>query len=120
MKKIPRLLGVKNSSMPVQDIQMWRDEDVLVFNGPGRAAALRAGGRRLRRHRRHLRRHAGAVSGHRIAASGPGDLEKGRVLQNEACRIIYRMCTADCNLYAVLKEIIRCGAAPTPGTSGGR
>ena len=34
MQKNPRLIGVKNSSMPVQDIQMWRDEGVLVFNGP--------------------------------------------------------------------------------------
>jgi N-acetylneuraminate lyase len=50
-----------------------------------------------------------------IAASGPGDLEKGRVLQNEACRIIYRMCTADCNLYAVLKEIIRLRGGPDAG-----
>ncbi|MCI8436673.1 MAG: N-acetylneuraminate lyase, partial [Lawsonibacter sp.] len=30
----PRVIGVKNSSMPVQDIQMWRDEGAVVFNGP--------------------------------------------------------------------------------------
>ena len=34
MKKNPRVIGVKNSSMPTQDIQMWRDEGVIVFNGP--------------------------------------------------------------------------------------
>ena len=34
MKKNPRVIGVKNSSMPAQDIQMWRDEGVIVFNGP--------------------------------------------------------------------------------------
>ena len=34
MLKNPRVIGVKNSSMPVQDIQMWRDEGALVFNGP--------------------------------------------------------------------------------------
>ena len=34
MLKNPRVVGVKNSSMPVQDIQMWRDEGALVFNGP--------------------------------------------------------------------------------------
>ena len=33
MQKNPRVVGVKNSSMPVQDIQMWRDEGVIVFNG---------------------------------------------------------------------------------------
>jgi N-acetylneuraminate lyase len=30
----PRVIGVKNSSMPVQDIQMWKDEGAIVFNGP--------------------------------------------------------------------------------------
>ena len=34
MLKNPRVIGVKNSSMPVQDIEMWRDEGALVFNGP--------------------------------------------------------------------------------------
>ncbi len=34
MLKNPRVVGVKNSSMPVQDIQMWHDEGALVFNGP--------------------------------------------------------------------------------------
>ena len=34
MMKNPRVIGVKNSSMPVQDIQMWRDEGAIVFNGP--------------------------------------------------------------------------------------
>ena len=34
MKKNPRVIGVKNSSGPTQDIQMWLDEGVIVFNGP--------------------------------------------------------------------------------------
>ena len=34
MKKNPKMVGVKNSSMPTQDIQLWRDEGVFVFNGP--------------------------------------------------------------------------------------
>ena len=34
MQKNPRVIAVKNSSMPVQDIQMWKDAGVLVFNGP--------------------------------------------------------------------------------------
>ena len=37
MRKNPRVIGVKNSSMPTQDIQMWRDEggdDFVVMNGP--------------------------------------------------------------------------------------
>lgn len=37
MLKNPRVIGVKNSSMPVQDIQMFKDikgDDSIVFNGP--------------------------------------------------------------------------------------
>ena len=34
MLKNPRCIGVKNSSMPTQDIQMLRDEGAIVFNGP--------------------------------------------------------------------------------------
>lgn len=37
MRKNPRVIGVKNSSMPVQDIQMFCQdggEDYIVFNGP--------------------------------------------------------------------------------------
>ena len=34
MLKNPRVVGVKNSSMPAQDIQMCRDEGAIVFNGP--------------------------------------------------------------------------------------
>ena len=34
MLKNPNVIGVKNSSMPVQDIEMWRDEGAIVFNGP--------------------------------------------------------------------------------------
>lgn len=37
MRKNPRVVAVKNSSMPVQDIQMFKDaggEGFVVFNGP--------------------------------------------------------------------------------------
>lgn len=37
MRKNPRVIGVKNSSMPVQDIQMFKaaaKEDYIIFNGP--------------------------------------------------------------------------------------
>ncbi len=37
MRKNPNVIGVKNSSMPVQDIQMFCQdggEDYIVFNGP--------------------------------------------------------------------------------------
>ena len=37
MRENPRVIGVKNSSMPVQDIQMFKQaggEDYIIFNGP--------------------------------------------------------------------------------------
>ena len=40
MLKNPRVIGVKNSSMPVQDIEMWRDEGAFVFNGGATRAPL--------------------------------------------------------------------------------
>ena len=114
MQKNPRLIGVKNSSMPVQDIQMWRDEGVLVFNGPDEQllSGLAAGA-------------CGGIGGTYAAMPelilgifrcfGAGELEKGRALQNEVCRIIYKMCSADCNLYAVLKQTILLRGGPDAG-----
>ena len=37
MRENPKVIGVKNSSMPVQDIQMFKaaaGEDYIIFNGP--------------------------------------------------------------------------------------
>lgn len=37
MRENPRVIGVKNSSMPVQDIQLFKQaggEDYIIFNGP--------------------------------------------------------------------------------------
>ena len=66
MRRNPRVIGVKNSSMPVQDIQTFKDaagEDYIIFNGPDEqfisGRIIGAAGR----DRRHLRGHAGAVSG---------------------------------------------------------
>ncbi len=75
MLKNPNVVAVKNSSMPTQDIQMFKDAGIaargegnfVVFNGPDAAVRLRPRHRRGRRHRRHLCRHAGAVSGHERA-----------------------------------------------------
>ena len=44
-----------------------------------------------------------------------GDMVKGREVQNECCRIIYKMCTAQGNLYAVIKEILRRMGGPDVG-----
>ena len=34
MLENPRVVAVKNSSLPVQDIETWRDAGAIVFNGP--------------------------------------------------------------------------------------
>ena len=82
MQKNPRVVGVKNSSMPVQDIQMWRDEGVIVFNGPDEQllSGLAAGA-------------IGGIGGTYGAMPElflkirelflAGEMEKGREIQNE-------------------------------------
>ncbi|MGI5976689.1 MAG: dihydrodipicolinate synthase family protein [Candidatus Limivicinus sp.] len=106
MLKNPRVIGVKNSSMPTQDIQMWRDEGALVFNGPDEQliSGLVIGA-------------VGGIGGtygvmpqlyveiYRCVKSG--ELEKARQIQNDCNRIISRMCSAHGNMYAVAKEILR-------------
>ena len=114
MLKNPRVIGVKNSSMPVQDIQMWLDEGAFVFNGPDEQllSGLAAG--------------AGGGIGGTYAAMPElyleiyqcfqaGDMAKGREIQNECCRIIYKMCSTRGNMYAVIKEILRRTGGPDVG-----
>ena len=114
MLKNPRVVAVKNSSMPVQDIQMWRDEGAIVFNGPDEqfVSGLAAGA-------------IGGIGGTYaampelylaiFAAYKAGEMEKGRAIQNDCCRIIYKMCEAKGNLYAVMKEILRRTGGPDAG-----
>jgi len=114
MLKNPRCIGVKNSSMPVQDIQMWADEGAFVFNGPDEQllSGLSAG--------------AGAGIGGTYGAMPElylkiydcfqkADLALGREIQNECCRIIYKMCSARGNMYAVIKEVLRISGGPDVG-----
>ena len=115
MKKNPRVIGVKNSSMSVQDIQMFRDQDVIVFNGPDEQflSGLAAGA-------------VGGIGG--TYASMPelflrvrelfleGKMEEARVIQNDICRIIYKLCEPHGNMYAVIKEVIRIQGGPDIGS----
>ena len=109
MRKNPRVIGVKNSSMPVQDIQMFKQaagDDYIVFNGPdeqfisGRVIGADAG--------------IGGTYGvmpelflkmdELVRAN---ELEKAKEIQYAADEIIYKMCSAHGNMYAVIKEILR-------------
>ena len=115
MKKNPRVIGVKNSSMPTQDIQMWLDEGVIVFNGPDEQliAGLATGA-------------IGGIGGTYAAMPElydrifrlchEGKTEKARLIQNECCRIIYKICEAKGNMYAGLKEILRLRGGPDVGS----
>lgn len=109
MRKNPRVIGVKNSSMPVQDIQMFKDvkgDDSVVFNGPDEQF----------------------ISGRLIGADGgiggtyavmpelflaadaalkAGNIARAKEIQYKIDRIIYAMCSCHGNLYAVVKEILK-------------
>ena len=119
MLKNPRVIGVKNSSMPVQDIQMWADEGALVFNGPDEqlisgltmGAVGGIGGTYGAMPRLYIKLYESVKS---------GDLATARDIQNECCRIIYKMCSGNGNMYAMIKEILRilgavdCGSVRSP------
>lgn len=109
MRKNPRVIGVKNSSMPVQDIQLFKmdgGEDYIVFNGPDEQF----------------------ISGIAMGAEGgiggtygampelflklyslikEGCQEEARELQYSINQVIYKLCEAHGNLYAVIKEVLR-------------
>ena len=114
MLENPRCIGVKNSSMPVQDIQMWRDAGAIVFNGPdeqllsGLAAGAIGGigGTYAAMPELYLKIHELYLK---------GDYATGREVQNECCRIIYKMCSATGNMYAVIKEVLRIMGGPDVG-----
>ncbi|MBO5544810.1 MAG: dihydrodipicolinate synthase family protein [Oscillospiraceae bacterium] len=114
MLKNPRVIGVKNSSMPVQDIEMWRDEGAFVFNGPDEQllSGLVAG--------------AGAGIGGTYGAMpelylkiyslvGEGKISEAREIQDACCHVIYKMCSAKGNMYAVIKGILRLNGGPDIG-----
>ena len=98
MLKNPNVIAVKNSSMPTQDIQLFKDAGIqargedgfAVFNGPDEQF----------------------VSGRVMGADGGiggtyAVIPTARAIQYKADRIIYKMCEAKGNLYAVMKEILR-------------
>lgn len=107
-----RVVAIKNSSMPVQDIQMFKRQarlkgkEIVVFNGPDEQF----------------------VSGRLIGADGgiggtyavmpevfleldrlikSGENEKARILQDKANEVIYTMCSAKGNMYAVAKAVLK-------------
>lgn len=109
MRENPRVIGVKNSSMPVQDIQMFLQaagDSYIVFNGPDEQFI------------------SGRVIGAQGAIGGTygampelflkmdeyvkaGQLDKAREIQYAVNEIIYKMCSAHGNMYGVIKAILK-------------
>lgn len=109
MLKNPRVAAVKNSSMPVQDIQMFKmegGEGFAVFNGPDEqlvsGLAMGADGGIGGTYAVMPELYLGIMEHVRA-----GEVERAREIQYEADRIIYEMCACRGNLYAVMKEILR-------------
>ena len=115
MLKNPRVIGVKNSSMPTQDIQMWKDEGAIVFNGPDEqlisglvmGAAGGIGGTYGAMPELYVKLYNCVKS---------GDLATALEIQNDCCRIIYKMCSGHGNMYGMIKEILRINGGPDLGS----
>ena len=115
MLKNPRCIGVKNSSMPTQDIQMWRDEGAIVFNGPDEqlisglvmGAVGGIGGTYGAMPELYIKLYECVKS---------GDLATALEIQNDCCRIIYKLCSGHGNMYGMIKEVLRKMGCPDCGS----
>ncbi|RSI05503.1 dihydrodipicolinate synthase family protein [Streptococcus sanguinis] len=109
MRKNPRVIGVKNSSMPTQDIQIFvaeGGEDHIVFNGPdeqfisGRVIGAKAG----------IGGTYGVMPDLFLKLNQliiDKKLDRAKELQHAINSVIYKMVSGRANLYAVMKEILR-------------
>ena len=108
MRKNPRVIGVKNSSMPTQDIETFLrlgGKDCVVFNGPDEQfVAGRAIGAQ------------GGIGGTYAAMPElflkmdslirEGRFTDAQPIQHEVNAIIEEMCSCHGNMYAVIKKIL--------------
>ena len=109
MLKNPRVIGVKNSSMPVQDIQTFASlggNDHIVFNGPDEQFL---GGRLMGAHA-GIGGTYGAMPELFLKLNqliAEKDLETARALQFAINDIIGVLTSAHGNMYAVIKAVLR-------------
>lgn len=114
MLKNPRVIGVKNSSMPVQDIEEFRAEGCAVFNGPDEQllSGLVAGA-------------IGGIGGTYGAMPElyikiynlvkENKIAEAREIQDACLQIIINLCGCKGNMYAVIKAVLRKMGAPDCG-----
>ena len=109
MRENNKVIGVKNSSMPIFDIQTFKDvagDDSVIFNGPDEQFV---GGKIIGAD--------GGIGGtygvmpelfiEADKAVRECDFKKAQDIQFKINRIIAAMCSCHGNLYAVMKEILR-------------
>lgn len=109
MRENPNVIGVKNSSMPVQDIQIFKalgGEESIVFNGPDEQFV---GGR--------LMGADGGIGGtygampelflKMDAYIRAGEAEKATPIQYAVNEIISALCSGHGSMYAVIKEVMK-------------
>ncbi|NQN92243.1 N-acetylneuraminate lyase [Streptococcus suis] len=109
MLKNPRVIGVKNSSMPVQDIDTFisiAGPDHIVFNGPDEqflgGRMMGAGG--------GIGGTYGAMPELFLALNefiAQNDFDKARTLQARINLIIGKLVSGHGHMYAVIKEVLR-------------
>ncbi len=108
MLENPKVVGVKNSSQSTQDIQIFKmlgGDGFTVFNGPdeqfiaGRMIGANGGigGTYGMMPRLFLEADAAVTA---------GNIQRAQAIQYAINAIIYKMCEAKGNLYAVMKEIV--------------
>ncbi|HEL9597769.1 TPA: dihydrodipicolinate synthase family protein [Streptococcus suis] len=109
MLKNPQVVGVKNSSMPVQDIDTFvtlGGEDYVVFNGPDEQFL----GGRLMGAKGGIGGTYGAMPELFLRLNqliADKDLETARQLQATINTIIGKLVSGHGHMYAVIKEVIR-------------
>ena len=115
MLENPRCIGVKNSSMPIEDIEKWIAGGAMVFNGPDEQllSGIVAGA-------------TGGIGGTYGAMPElyvklfecvkSGDMATALEIQNDCCRIIYKLCSGHGNMYGMIKEVLRKMGCPDCGS----
>lgn len=116
----PKVIGVKNSSMPVMDIERFKKaggDRVIVFNGPdeqfvaGRIVGAEGG----------IGGTYGAMPELFLQANRfvqEGKFEQAGSIQSDINDIIIALCSLDGSMYAVIKEILKRRGVNVGGVRG--